>query len=279
MTPDTNPAADAMQPPPSPAPPRVRHAKPADFDARPLCGAKTGAGTCTEPREACRSHCGAFCRTTGRPCPSAPVAGAERCRMHNGKAPCGPAASGWIDGRSGGKLMPSRLRERYENHLLDPDLLGSRKMVAILDARLDEQCERLHDVEGGQLLRDIREAWAGFEAANAAASEARADGDEKGLAKAAADLRSFGQQLKERIAKGASQEEQWEEIKDTITHRNASARQEWQRMIELHAMVTVEQAMALFALVVAKIQAHVTDADTLKALTSDLAAVINFPAK
>lgn len=47
-----------------------------------------------ETNPANHRHCGAHCRTTGKPCKNAPVTGSVRCRMHGGKKSGRPVTTG-----------------------------------------------------------------------------------------------------------------------------------------------------------------------------------------
>lgn len=88
-----------------------------------------------------RSHaiCGAKTRS-GAPCKNPPVTGRERCRMHGGSQPRGLARHNTTHGRYS-KHLPTRLGERYEAALKDPDLLALRDEIAITDARIQELLE------------------------------------------------------------------------------------------------------------------------------------------
>src|SRR5690606_3084472 len=88
---------------------------------RPTCGAKTRAGT---------------------PCKRAPVPGRTRCRLHGGLTPAGASHYNFKTGRYS-KVLPARLRERYEEAAADPELLALREDIALLDSRLDDLLKRV----------------------------------------------------------------------------------------------------------------------------------------
>ena len=92
--------------------------------------------------------CGAKTRS-GHPCQNPPVKGRERCRMHGGTQVRGLARHNTVTGRYS-KHLPTRLAERYEAALSDPDLLALRDEIALTDAdiaRLLAQVEEEHPDE------------------------------------------------------------------------------------------------------------------------------------
>lgn len=78
-----------------------------------------------------RRICGAKTRA-GHPCKGQPMANG-RCRMHGGSTPTGLALPQTKTGRYS-KHLPTRLGERYEAALKDPDLLALRDEIALTDA-------------------------------------------------------------------------------------------------------------------------------------------------
>lgn len=67
-----------------------------------------------------------------------------KCRMHGGKTPRGIGSVHWR-GRGYSKDLPTRLFDRMQRALEDPELLSSRSEVALLDARLGELAATLPD--------------------------------------------------------------------------------------------------------------------------------------
>jgi hypothetical protein len=249
--------------PVNPVSPRIP--KPAGFDDRELCGAPLqGGGTCPNPTATCTKHCGAWARRKGTACPAPPCRGARRCYHHGGRAPIGPAAPGYIDGRSKrSKFLPSVVAKRYQEHLDDPELLSARSTVALLDARLDELCQRLDDVAAGQLLHDIRSTWQSLDAAIMAGN-----GDL---------VRNLREQMKRLVERGATAEQQWLEIRAVIRDRNTAARAEWERMESLHQVMTLEQGLALIGAILGAVRRHVPDQDARKKIMDEANQYVNLP--
>src|SRR4051794_8571971 len=89
-------------------------------------------------------RCGAKSRRNGgAPC-RAPAMQNGRCRMHGGATPRGVASPHW---RGKGKSldMPTRLTERFQEAMEDPELLELRSSVALLEARIGEVLASLPD--------------------------------------------------------------------------------------------------------------------------------------
>lgn len=87
------------------------------------------------------SKCGAKTRS-GDPCKNLCVTGSNRCRMHGGKTPRGMANVNTLHGRYS-KAIPTRLAERYEAMLADPQIWQLHDEMALVNARISELIGKL----------------------------------------------------------------------------------------------------------------------------------------
>lgn len=95
------------------------------------------------PYAAVAKQCGARTRS-GRPCPTPPVVGRQRCRMHGGATPRGIASPHFKTGRYS-RDLPTRLAARYAAALRDPKLLELRAEIALMDTRISDLLSQLED--------------------------------------------------------------------------------------------------------------------------------------
>ncbi|HRI09525.1 MAG TPA: HGGxSTG domain-containing protein, partial [Nannocystaceae bacterium] len=117
------------------------------------------------PVPADRPRCGAKKRD-GTPCPSYPVVGAKRCRMHGARAGA-PIKHGRYSKHLG------RIREAYEAAIQDKGLLDLREPIAAIDAivrRLAERVEELDTPDYRRRLLDLLKESRGADAGKAAAA-------------------------------------------------------------------------------------------------------------
>jgi hypothetical protein len=175
-----------------------------------------------------------------------------RCRHHGGLTPRGFALPQTKTGRWS-KDLPTRLASRYAAALADGDLLALRDEVGILDMRLGELLSRVDSGEAGGLWRSLRDAKATF----------LADRDNTSL-----------MTLLALIDRGAGEASTWREIFDVIEQRRKVVESERKRLVEMHQMMTTEQAMLLLAAVTDTIRRHVTDRDALGAISRDISGLL-----
>lgn len=103
------------------------------MSGRPIQAGATHARAC-----GAKNKRGGICRTSKGLGPNG------RCRMHNGFAAIGPAASNFKHGRHSVLLKDIKgLGEHYERALADPDLLRLDAEVALTDARIGSLLEKV----------------------------------------------------------------------------------------------------------------------------------------
>lgn len=166
--------------------------------ARPACGAKT---------------------RSGKPCTMPPVIGRTRCRMHGGATPrAGPDHHRITHGRFS-KVLPGRIRERYEAALADTDLASLRDEIAVLVAREQEILAQLDTGEAGALWDALGDQWAALMAARAS----------QNLAGQSAAINEIGSL----IQRGAADWQAWRDFRSVAEDRR--------RMTETHEKLARER--------------------------------------
>ncbi len=227
-------------------------------------------GTPTQPGEPhagqqavqLRQVCGAKCRN-GRPCPTAPVRGSTRCRMHGGTQPKGPASPNWKHGGYSGYL-PKGLRKVYQESLEDPDLLTCQREAALVDGFLKQALRKLASGE----TESAWEAVVGTMLRLADAAEALA-ATLQPHPHAQPVLELVAQARRAAEARGQYAEAQ-EEALTLAERRTKIVAREWRRLEALSAMMTAKEVYALLGAVVASIERHVEDPPVRAKVGQDL---------
>lgn len=196
----------------------------------------------------------------GKPCERDPGGERDRCRFHGGKSKRGPAHPAFVDGRSSRDYVPDRLRTDYEAALDDPDLISTRRQMALLDAREAELLRQLGGLEPRQAWNDVLVHFGAFEAAHAAGQEGRAE--------AALD------RLREVISIGATDTQIWRELRSLSESRRKLADTERKRLEAMSQFVTSERVMATLSVLGALVAEHVSDPGARDAISEGLRGMI-----
>lgn len=191
------------------------------------------------------SRCTATAKTTGERCKRAPASGREVCRMHGGASLRGsehPAHRG----RGYSKDLPTRLADRLEEALKDPELVHLYAELALTDARVGEVITRLTSNESDLawnrllvLVGNVADAM----------DEATAGLEEVARVKAAArqEAVKLQRQLEDIIRDARSERENWREIMELIEQRRKLAETERRAQEALMSYVTPAQMGAFIA--------------------------------
>jgi hypothetical protein len=100
--------------------------------------------------------CGAKLRN-GKKCPSWPMQGRTRCRMHGGATPVGIASPNWKTGRYS-KYLPQGLGELAYEASHDPELHNLRDLIAVYTARIQHLLGLVGTGASPERFKAIREA-------------------------------------------------------------------------------------------------------------------------
>lgn len=201
------------------------------------------------------ARCGAKTRS-GSPCRRAPATGRTRCKLHGGATPLGAASPSFKDGRHS-KYLPARLLERYNEAAADPELLNLSAEIALIDARLGEVLGRVDKGESGA-------AWKAALTSLAALKAGIAEGSTRQTAAALTTLEGI-------IADGLDDYNVWTEIETLLEQRRKLVESEQKRLTAAQQMITSGQAMTLVVALIETVKRHVTDRDTLGAISADIA--------
>lgn len=199
------------------------------------------------------AQCTAKSKRSGQQCKRHAVAGKTKCHIHGGKSLSGAASPNFKTGRYS-KYLPARLAERYQESQTDPQLLALRDEVALVDSRLAELLGRVDTGESRKCWQEAQDAFGELR-------KARADSNAKGFAAAMAGLESALQIGNDYAV--------WDEISATIDLRKRLVESERKRLVEMQNMITSERAMVLLATVADIIRTHVTDRNTLTAISGE----------
>jgi len=186
-----------------------------------------------------------------------------RCRMHGGMTPVGPAHPAFKHGRHS-KFLPARLAGRYQEAIDDPHLLELRSEIALLDVRIADVVQRVDTGESGKLWSELKSVMEGFLAE---------------LTKRNADrMREPLQRMEHLIDQGTHDTAVWDELGRLLDQRRKLVESERKRLVEMHQMLTTEEAMTLLAAVVDTIRRHVVDRGALAAISADLTRLVTHTA-
>jgi len=179
-----------------------------------------------------RQICGGKGKRRQAPCLQTIICRNGRCRMHNGQALSGVAHPGYKHGRYAENL-PSRLLERYQASVADPELLNLSAEIALLDSRVADVLSRVDSGESGALWRSLGRLRARFLAAQRAQ-------DQDGMQEALVELLNA-------VGRGHADFEAWAEVADLLERRRRLVESEQKRRVAMQQVVTAEQALGLIA--------------------------------
>lgn len=167
-----------------------------------------------------------------------------RCRKHGGNARKGAAHGRYTHGRYV-KTIPKELLPGYQQAMKDTDLLSLKDELCVLTARISRLMERIDEVAAPPWRRVLFGIDKVF---NAGTSEQFEE-----------ELRSLREIVLKGAQAGVKQERLWGEIRELIQEKTKVAKAEWDRMNDLQAVVTIEQAITFARTLLMAVQEIVTD--------------------
>ncbi len=180
--------------------------------------------------------------------------------MHGGKSPGGIASPQTVTGRYS-RYLPTRLLGRYEEAVADPELLGLKDEIGLLDTRLTQ-------VVGALDTGESRDAWSSlfalWQQLDQDMSKLLDDGETPETMERTVIA------LGETIKSGLSQGYVWSEIRGLLKERADLVANERKRLVELQQYVTSERALLFVQAVMASVKQHVSDRGALAAVAADL---------
>jgi hypothetical protein len=202
--------------------------------------------------------CGASCRD-GRKCPSLPLKGRTRCKMHGGTSLRGPASPAFKEGGYAVDL-PTHLAEMYQELADDPDWLSSKREIHLLGTRLRELNKRLTTGDGGSIFSKLAEIAGDYRAAKEA--------EDMEAAFAAAE------RMADAAEEGSEYEATWKEIQSAVDGISRVRDREVKRLVAQEQILTADQSGVLVAALVAAVRAEVKDKETLGRLGLRLQSIL-----
>lgn len=182
-----------------------------------------------------------------------------RCRMHNGQAQSGAAASNFKTGRYSQDL-PTRLLSRYEDLMTDDTLLSLRNDIALLGASIGDE---LAEIKKAEAEPDI-EAFIGM------------------AEKIATDWKTWDWTRMDRemsqlieVAKGRRDRQQaMFNVRGLIRDKAALVAQENKLLEQRESMIPLDQVIILMRAIAGIVRREVRDPDTLRIIEGEFTRVM-----
>ncbi len=181
-----------------------------------------------------------------------------RCRMHGGTSLSGHASPSFKHGRYS-KYLPTHLSDCYKKAVDDPELTDLRDEIALVTMYIQERLEKLRTGESAELYTVLGSLLDEFD--NAIENEDFAE------SRRVIDL------MKVTVRQGIRSYKQYEALQPMIEQRRRLVDSEARRLKDMGQTISLEQAYGLMLLIADIVKTHVTDQDTLAAITRELAEV------
>ena len=199
-------------------------------------------------------------RHNGERCKRKCVIGKAVCATHGGRTPTGVGSPRFKTGKYS-KYLPDRLIGQYEEAQSDPQLLGLRDEIALVDTRLGELISKVDTKESGLAWKKLRTTLMEFKRAQA-------------LNKVD-DAMDALYSLEALINAGGNDYLVWSEIGNTINLRRSLVESERRHLVEMQQMVSGERIMVLLAAIVDIIRRNVQDRESLARISDDIRRLIS----
>lgn len=198
------------------------------------CGAKTASGgTCKQPG----------------------IAPSGRCRFHGGMTPRGAHTNSYraLSGKGWDDKLTGNLLETFERLRGDPEVMNLTAEIAVVTAHLQEQVARMQaNGESPQRMLDARLAF----------REAMFARRRKQSGAYAAALERLESILRDDELYARS----WDDILKGLRTLERLVAREHKRRIDLHSVMTTEQAVSLLSRMMSLVTTYVNDEESLKGL-------------
>jgi hypothetical protein len=180
-----------------------------------------------------------------------------RCRMHGGKTPRGAELPQFSHGRYS-KAIPDRLSVRYEEALSDAERHDLRHEIALSEAEIDDLLAGMGRGESDSLLLLLQDRERQMRAAKTRGDSERA-----------------GRRLREiltLIRCGGDESLAWKDVDGWIARKTRTVEADARIAATKQQMISVEEMMALIALILSAIRRHVPDQSVRNALAQEIRA-------
>lgn len=186
--------------------------------------------------------------------------GKNVCFHHGGPTPRGHALPQTTTGRYS-KDLPTRLGARFLESRADPDLLNLSAEISLIDTRGGDILKRIDSGESGAVWQELKATYKAMQEAQKAR-----DGAE--VARLLNDLGGM-------ITRGHADYAAWADLRTLVEQRRKLSETESKRRKDMQDMITTENAMVLVTSLSESVRRNVSDPDQLKAITADLARILN----
>jgi hypothetical protein len=229
---------------------------------------------CGEHHPRCTGHKKAKNSPDGKlhPCMQYPMkaSSTRKCRMCGGATPSGAASPHYKTGRYS-KVLPGAIRKKYEEAARDEELVTLSAEIALLDAQMQERLEKVYSGESRDFWNHCRSL---FGALNSAIN--KPDSKDRELQEAKeAEVVNFLELLGAALDEGDRRFNAYEAVKAMFEQRRKLVETENKRLKDLDQTITNTQAMMLVTMVIDCVNRVVKAADERRALSSELALLLN----
>jgi len=134
---------------------------------------------------------------------------------------------------------------------------------ALLAIRIAEVVKGLEERSGGQIFREVSQAWTDLKAATMGNG----------------DVKTCQAKLEALLTDGVGKEKSWLELRELLQERAALAKAEWTRLAQLNSFISVQQALTLVSAIVDAVKRHVMEPTVLTAVVAEIAVLVGRPAE
>jgi len=145
----------------------------------------------------------------------------------------------------------------------DESLLSLMDENALLAIRIAEVVKGLEERSGGQIFREVSQAWTDLKAATMGNG----------------DVKTCQAKLEALLTDGVGKEKSWLELRELLQERAALAKAEWTRLAQLNSFISVQQALTLVSAIVDAVKRHVMEPTVLTAVVAEIAVLVGRPAE
>jgi hypothetical protein len=200
------------------------------------------------------------CKTTGMPCKKLAVNGYDVCGTHGGLTPRG-TASVHYQGKGHSRNLPTRLADKYQEAISNPELLSLRSDIALLDVRIAETIENIDTGPIGRLWGAVRKAYLAQQSAM--------------QAKDAIETIKATQELDALTKRGFMDYINWDEIRGLLQERARLVAMENKIMNDADLTVAAEKVILLVAAIASVVMDNVADNKTRAKITRGIDVLIS----
>ncbi len=203
----------------------------------------------------------------GERCKRSAIPGRPTCYMHGGRTPSGELNPNFKHGKYS-KVIPRDLADRYERARKDTELLALGDDIALLETRLNQVLSKVGSGEAAAVWRRLQEIRREITRLRRFKSE-----------DVRIQIAALMDEQDELIEQGVGEMHQWFEIGELMERRRKLIESERKRLIEMQAVVRVEEAMLLLRVVAQgmreAVEKHISDPVAARAILVDVQRVLD----